>query len=139
MKMTKAFFDTNVLLYLLSADSVKADRAEALLTCGGVISVQVLNEFTSVALRKLKLSCAEIRDILWVARSTCQVDAITLATHDQALELAERYSFSWYDSLIVSAALIANCRVLYSEDMQHGQIIDSLVITNPFLQLNVRR
>lgn len=133
MKAAKVFFDANVLLYLLSGDSVKADRAEGLLADGGVISVQVLNEFTSVATRKLKMSYTEIREILSVVRAVCPIENLTLITHDQALNIAEQYGFSWYDSLIVSAALIADCRVLYSEDMQHGQTIGTLVITNPFL------
>ena len=62
MSGTEAFLDTNVLLYLLSRDAAKADRAEALVVAGGVISVQVLNEFASVASRKLEMSWAEIRE-----------------------------------------------------------------------------
>ncbi|HEX7953024.1 MAG TPA: PIN domain-containing protein, partial [Burkholderiales bacterium] len=60
----KTFFDTNVLLYLLSADSVKAHRAEDLMSDGGVISVQVLNEFASVATRKLRMAIAEVQECL---------------------------------------------------------------------------
>lgn len=133
MKTAKPFFDTNVLLYLLSEDTQKADRAEAIIALGGVISVQVLNEFASVASRKLKMSYTEIRDSLSIIRSICDTRALTVEIHEQGLAIAEQFGFSLYDSLIVSAALDAGCSMLYSEDMQHGQLIDSLLIHNPFL------
>jgi predicted nucleic acid-binding protein len=133
MSAVKAFFDTNVLLYLLSADAVKADRAEEIIAAGGVISVQVLNEFASVGMRKLGMSLAEIRDVLVPVRTICSVVPLTEPTHDHALQLAERYRFSIYDALIVVAARDTGCTILYSEDLQHGQIIDgALTITNPF-------
>lgn len=134
MKIDKPFFDTNVLLYLLSEDNRKADRAEAIIAMGGTISVQVLNEFASVASRKLKMSYAEIREALSTVRAVCKTQAVTIDTHERGLEIAERFGFSLYDSMIVSAALQSNCTILYSEDMQHGQEIDSqLTIINPFL------
>ena len=134
MKSDKPFFDTNVLLYLLSEDSLKADRAEAIMLKGGMINVQVLNEFSSVASRKLKMTYAEIRDTLRIVRAICQTQAVTIDTHELGLDIAERFGYSLYDSMIVSAALQSGCTVLYSEDMQHGQIIEGqLRITNPFL------
>ncbi|MDD2800853.1 MAG: PIN domain-containing protein [Methylococcales bacterium] len=134
MKTDKPFFDTNILLYLLSEDSRKADRVEAILAMGGVISVQVLNEFASVASRKLKMTYAEIRDVLQIVRAVCQTQALTIETHELGLDIAERLGFSLYDSMIVSAAMQSGCTILYSEDMKHGQEIDDqLVITNPFL------
>jgi len=128
------FFDTNILLYLLSDDTTKADKSEALLSEGGVISVRVLNEFTSVAYRKLKMTYREIDEVLQTIRAICEVKDLTLDTHVLGLSIAERYGFSFYDSLIVSAGVLANCEVLYSEELQSGQTIsDQLVITNPFL------
>ena len=127
------FFDTNVTLYLLSADAAKADTAEALLAGGGQISVQVLNEFASVARRKLGLSWAEIRELLAQIRSVCAVHAVTTETHDRALEIADRYGLSIYDALIAAAALLAGCSTLYSEDLQDGQWLErKLRIRNPF-------
>ena len=128
----EAFFDSNVPLYLLSAEPGKAERAEALLAGGGVISVQVLNEFAAVARRKSDLSWVEIREILTTLRTLCRVEAVTAATHDLGLEIAERHGLSLYDSLIVAAASLAGCRVLYSEDMQDGQTIGGVTIRNPF-------
>ena len=133
MANSKVFFDTNILLYLLSDDTAKADHAEALLSAGGVISVQVLNEFTSVAYRKLKMTYGEIDEVLQTIRAICEVKDLTLDTHVLGLSIAERYGFSFYDSLIVSAGVLADCEVLYSEELQSGQTIsDQLVITNPF-------
>ena len=77
MSGARSFFDTNVLLYLQSAGAAKADRAEELIAGGGVISVQVLNEFVAVATRKLAMSLAEIRDVLSVVRSLCAVEPLT--------------------------------------------------------------
>ena len=130
--MVKPFFDTNVLLYLLS-DDARADRAEEILGGGGEISIHVLNEFASVASRKLGMSFAEIRDFSRAVRGMCNVIGLTLDTHELGLEIAERYGFSIYDALIVAAALLAGCDTLYSEDMQHNQEIDGkLTIRNPF-------
>ena len=135
MKIDRPFFDTNVLLYLLSEDNLKADRAEAIIASGGIISVQVLNEFASVASRKLRMSYVEIRDVLATVRGVCQTQALTVDTHDRGLDIAERFGFSLYDSMIVSSALQLGCSVLYSEDMRHGQKIDAqLVVINPFLE-----
>ena len=133
MSATEAFFDTNLLLYLLSDDRVKADRAEALIAAGGVISVQVLNEFASVASRKLHMPWTEVREILDIVRRLCQVEPILVETHDRGLAVARRYGFSVYDSMILASALLAGCEILYSEDLQDGQRIDGqLTVRNPF-------
>jgi len=127
------FFDTNVVLYLLSADVAKANRAEELIDLGGTLSVQVLNEFVAVASRKLRMPWSEIRDVLSQIRRVCAIEPITLETHDRALHIAERYGLSIYDALIVAAALLADCKTLHSEDMQDGQVIEgTLRIRNPF-------
>jgi predicted nucleic acid-binding protein len=133
MPDAETFFDTNVLLYLLSAETAKADRAEELLAGGGVISVQVLNEFAAVATRKLNMSWREIREALNPIRIICQIESVTVDSHDRAIVLAARYGFTIYDATIVASALLAGCKVLYSEDLQDGQTIDKqLTIRNPF-------
>jgi predicted nucleic acid-binding protein len=133
MKTSEAFFDTNILLYLLSADTAKADRAEELLAQSGVVSVQVLNELAAVTSRKLKMSWPEIRDVVGQIRAVCQVEPVTLQTHERGLDVAERYGYAVHDSMIVASALLAGCTTLFSEDMQHGQVIaDALAILNPF-------
>ena len=136
----KPFFDTNILLYLLSADQAKADRAEALIADGGTISVQVLNEFAATAIRKLKMSWADVADVLDTIRAICPVQPLTVETHDKGRALAERYGFSVYDAMIVASALLEDCTTLYSEDMQHGQVVEArLTVQNPFLPATPQR
>lgn len=133
MKGTQRFIDTNVLLYLLSGDEAKADRAEETLAGGGVLSVQVLNEFASVASRKLKMSIGEIREALATIRALCKIVPISEDTHDLGLQVAERYGMSIYDSMVIASALLAGCKAVLSEDLQDGQIIEGrLEIRNPF-------
>ena len=133
MSGAEIFFDTSVLLYLLSADVAKADRAEAVLAQSGVISVQVLNEFTAVATGKPGLSPAENREVLDTVRAVCRTQALTVEDHDHAVQVAEYYRFSLYDSVIVASTLRAGCRILCSEDLQHGQLIeDQLTVIDPF-------
>jgi predicted nucleic acid-binding protein len=135
MSADDSFFDTSVLLYLLSEDANKADRVEELLAENGTVSVQVLNEFAVVALRKLRMPLRDVREILDTIRAVCRVESITLATHDRGLAINERYGFSLYDSMVVASALIGGARVLYAEDLQHGQVVDGqLRIVNPFLE-----
>lgn len=130
----KVFLDTNILLYTIGQDDVRTPVAEALVQQGGVVSVQVLNELASVAHRKLKMSWQDITDALGALRVLCpSVVPVTVETHGAALRLAMRHRFHIYDALIVAAALEADCRTLYSEDMQSGQVIGGrLTIRNPF-------
>jgi predicted nucleic acid-binding protein len=133
MNAADAFFDTSVLFFLLSGDTARADRVEDLMLRRGTINVQVLNEFAAVALRKHALSLRELREVLQGIRGLCITQPLTGAVHERGLEVAERYGYSLYDSMIIAAALEAECRTLYSEDLQHGQVIDKrLTVTNPF-------
>ena len=136
MSGTKVFFDTNVLLYLLSADTAKADRAEVVAAQGGIISVQVLNEFATVASRKIGMSWPEIIDVLAPLKTVCTVMPLTLDVYERGLSIVQRYGFAFYDALIVAAALLSGCSVLYSEDLHDGQCIDGqLTVRNPFASL----
>jgi predicted nucleic acid-binding protein len=133
MKTAEPFVDTSVLLYLLSGEPARSERVESLLADGTGLSVQVLNEFASVAQRKLGLSFAEIREVLTVVRAVCRIEPVTVATHDKALDMAERYGFSFYDALLVASALLAGATRFYAEDLQHGQLIErQLRVLNPF-------
>lgn len=138
--MPGSFIDSNVLIYLASGDAAKADRAERLVDAGGTISVQVLNEITNVARRKMRLSWQEIRWFLAGVQELLSVVPLTVATHSLGLGLAERYGLSVYDAMIAAAALSADCQMLWSEDMQHGLTIDGrLRIQNPFDDRNTQR
>lgn len=128
------FIDSNVVLYLLSGDGRKANRSEALLRMRPTISVQVLNEVTSVCLRKLNMAWHEITDLMDAVKNFCTVVPLTVEIHDAARRLAERHGFAFYDACIVATASMSGCQILYSEDMHDGLIVeDGLTIRNPFL------
>jgi predicted nucleic acid-binding protein len=130
----KSFIDSNVVLYLLSADAKKADQAEAAMNDDVTISVQVLNEIVSVARRKIDMPWKDLTAFLSLVKSICVVQPLTLGVHENGCRLAERYGFSVYDAMIVAAAREAECATLFSEDMQHGLVVDDcLQICNPFL------
>ena len=134
MSVADAFFDTSVLVCLLSGDAPRADRVEELLLRRGTLNIQVLNEFAAVALRKRALTLVELQDFLRSIRELCITQPLTIETHERGLEIVERYGYSLYDSMIIAAALQAECRTLYSEDLQHGQVIDKrLAVINPFV------
>ncbi len=130
----KAFFDSNVLIYAMVSGDSRRERAQQLVTQGGVISVQVLNEFIAVAQRKMRMPWEDVIEALDAIRVLFPSPvSITLDTHEAALKIAQLYGFGIYDALIVAAALAANCSTLYSEDMQDGQVIyGRLTIRNPF-------
>jgi predicted nucleic acid-binding protein len=129
------FLDTNILLYLASGQSVKADRAEKLVSDSGIISVQVLNEIANVARRKMRMSWMETHGFLEMLRGLLPVVPVTIETHETGIALAERYGFSIYDAMIAASAILSGCDKLWSEDMQHGMAVDDqLQIVNPFRQ-----
>ncbi len=130
----KDFLDTNVLIYAVAKNDPRASQAEALLASGGIVSIQSLNEFVSVARRKLGMSWKEVREFSDLICILCPDPVpISLDTHRGALAIAEKYGYSIYDALIAAAAVEAGCKTLYSEDLQDGQIINrQLTIRNPF-------
>jgi len=131
----KPFLDTNILVYATLADDPRRAAAERAFDAGGTISVQVLNEFTNVARGKLKRSWAKIEATLELIKGKVdRVRSMTVVTHDRAVILARDHGFSYYDALILAAALEAGCDTLLTEDMQHGRVIDGLTIRNPFLE-----
>ena len=129
-----SFFDSNILLYSLDIASPKRPLALKLVMSGGVISAQVLNEFTDVARRKYKASFADIGLALMPIREVCQVLPLTLEVHDRGVEIALVHLLRIYDACIVAAADLSGCDVLYTEDMNHGQRIGRVEIRNPFTE-----
>ena len=130
------FLDSNVLIYAALQPDDRSGIARALLAAGGMISVQVLNEFANVARRKFRRPWPEIK----VAVADIRVlfpnpIPLTVATHEAAITLATRYGFAFYDAVIVASALEAGCSTLISEDMQDGLVVEArLTVRNPFLQ-----
>jgi predicted nucleic acid-binding protein len=130
----RPFFDTNVLIYVVSEKDDRTALAEGLVASGGVVSVQVLNELAAVARRKLRMTWAEVEEALAAIRVLCPSPVpLTIETHETGLRIAAQYKFHIYDALIAAAALEAECTTLYSEDLQHGQVVEGrLTIRNPF-------
>ena len=130
----RVFFDSNVLIYAMVSGDTRRERAQQLVEQGGTISVQVLNEFVSVARRKMRMPWEDVIDALDAIRVLFPSPVpITLDTHEAALKIAQQYGFGIYDAQIAAAALEAKCSTLYSEDLHDGQIIDKqLTIRNPF-------
>jgi predicted nucleic acid-binding protein len=129
----KAFLDTNVLLYF-AAEGEKAEEAEALMAQGGVISVQVLNEMALVCRRKFGLPWDRVERALAFVRTLVDVVPVTVETHELGLRISQRYRLPLYDSMLLSAALLATCEIFWSEDMHDGLIVEGqLTIRNPFV------
>ena len=127
----RPFLDTNLLVYAQTSDPRSAAARQAILA-GGVISVQVLNEFAAVLRRKFKRDWDEIAEAVADVRTTLDpVRPISIETHETAVDLAREHDFSFYDALIVASALEAKCDTLLTEDLQAGRRIQGLTIVNP--------
>lgn len=133
----KRFLDTNILLYLYSEDEPKKRlMAESLVRDDdrAWVSTQVLSEMANVLRRKFGLDYPTIAMAIAEVRGVFDVQVLTADTVAYALKLAERYGHSYFDSLILAAALECGCTTLVSEDMQHGLLVEaSLTVQNPFV------
>jgi predicted nucleic acid-binding protein len=129
----RATSDTNIVIYALAGSDKKDAAIAALRTCE-FLSVQVLNEYASTAVRKRGLPWAEVAaDVARLKRAITQILPIDSSSNGEALRLAERYRLSFYDCLMLAVALRGGARTIYSEDMQHGLLIDgTLRIVDPF-------
>lgn len=127
------FLDTNILVYAFSRDA-KAEAAERLLSQGCTISVQGLNEFVNVSRRKLSRDWTEIAEAVTIIRRLCErILPVDMSTHETALDLSSRHGFSFFDALMLASALQGGCTTFWSEDLQHGQLLDgTLRVKNPF-------
>ncbi|OHD55503.1 MAG: hypothetical protein A2Y33_11885 [Spirochaetes bacterium GWF1_51_8] len=131
----RAFIDSNLLIYLYSIDEFKQKRVEKLLESLDeiFISRQVIHEFCNVLINKFKRPAEDIRLALKDFYNNFEIVELNTEITEKALSIFQSYRFSFYDSIIISAALTSKCGVLYSEDLQHGIKIGNLTITNPFL------
>jgi predicted nucleic acid-binding protein len=130
------FLDTNVLVYASSQGDARTAPARQLLLDGGVVGVQVLNEFASVARARLGFTWEEVQEAIENIVILCpNPRPLDIETHLRALGLSRRYGFSIWDGLIVAAAAEARCSKLLTEDLQHGQVVEGVRIENPFRQI----
>jgi predicted nucleic acid-binding protein len=134
----RSFIDTNVLVYAEASDAPdKQQAALALLkqlyeTGTGVLSTQVLQEYCNVAIKKLKLPVAHIRAQLDMYEQF-EVVQITPAIIRAGLDLNQTRSVGFYDALIIASAQTAGCNVLFSEDLNTGEVIAGVQLLNPFV------
>lgn len=130
------FLDSNVVLYAMGDDDAKRARGRALLAAEPTISIQVINECSHVLRRKAGWSPAQVAVELSAILDLTRLVDVRLKQIRSAWRLAERYGFGHYDSVILASALAAGCTTLYTEDLQHGQVIEGrLTLLNPFLGL----
>ena len=130
----RVFFDSNVLIYAFTQAGDKTDSAQQILSHGGAVNVQALNETANTLRRKFNVGWPRIGQIIDAILRACPHPLpLALETHRAALRICERYQYSMYDGLIIAAAVEARCTTLYSEDLQHGQVIEDVRIVNPFL------
>ena len=134
------FLDTNIFIYSFDRSSPAKARLstqlirQAVATRKGIVSYQVVQEFFNVALRRFAqpMTVAEAEQFLAAVFRPLLAVQSSQALYSEALRLKEKHRLSWYDSLIVAAALEAHCGVLYSEDLQHAQRFGDLQVENPF-------
>ncbi|MCL2495509.1 MAG: PIN domain-containing protein [Oscillospiraceae bacterium] len=133
----KVFLDTNILVYLYSEDEIEKRAVSTRLTeqyrC--LTSVQTLNEFCNVLLKKMKKDRQEVEEAVTAIVDSCVTKHVEIETLRYAIALHARYGYSYYDSVMLASALENGCKIFYSEDLSDGQTIDSrLLIVNPFTQ-----
>jgi predicted nucleic acid-binding protein len=130
---TKAFFDTNILIYAFSTGDRRRERALEVVMAGGMVGIQTLNEFVRVYTVKLKKPWPEVTTWLGAILQLCpEPIPLTIDVHQRGLQIAQTYGYHIYDSLMLAAALKASCTIFYSEDMHDGHEIAGMTIRNPF-------
>jgi predicted nucleic acid-binding protein len=132
----KVFLDTNIIIYLYSEDETDKNKIALDILDSyndAIISNQVINEITNVLFKKFRLSAEDVENVVLEIDNSLRIVDNSLKTQIKAVRLKGKYGFQYYDALIVATALEHGCNILFSEDMQHGQVIeDSLRIINPF-------
>jgi predicted nucleic acid-binding protein len=132
--MRDKFADSNILLYLFSEDQIKKEIAFRIFNQHPVITLQVIGENLNVCLRNFKFTYDRALEHTRELEKNCEVKSTSMATIESALYLSKRYKYSFWDCMILASALENNCTVVYSEDMQHHQVIEKkLKIVNPFI------
>lgn len=135
---TKVFFDSNILVYFADgADPKKQQIAEnliknAVINDNGVISTQSLQEFFAATTRKLLCTKEKAKEYIENFSESFTVEEISVSLILKAINISIKNQFSFWDSLILSAAIQSGCIICYSEDLTNGQIVDGLKIVNPF-------
>lgn len=132
----RVFLDSNIILYCYAIDEPEK-RKTALNVAQNpqtIVSTQVLQGVSNILKKKIKLPWDIITNIIDEIIENNEVAKINISTLRKAIQIAERYQLQWFDSIIVASALEADCKVLFSEDLQHLLKIETLLIKNPFVK-----
>jgi predicted nucleic acid-binding protein len=132
----KIFIDTNILVYLVKDNSGKAEIISSKIQerSNSYISTQVANEFCNVALKKFDFTHSNVLFTIDKFSEIFTISQVQVSTIKLAIQIKEKYGYSYYDSAIIASALQNKCNILYTEDLQHNQLIEnSLTIINPFI------
>ena len=136
----KLFLDSNIILYAFGEKGHEKEIAKDLIRKRPLITIQVVNEIINVLLRKFNFSVDKTKEILNFLKFKTEIRLLNLQTIDSALHIKEKYKYSFWDSLIIASALENECLILYTEDLQHEQVIEGkLKIINPFEKQGQRR
>src|SRR3989338_1067815 len=129
------FIDSNIMIYAYSSTEIsKKDKVLLMLENEEIaISTHVINEFIWIMSRKFNVDMESLKVISNNLFEIFNVGIVSKTTISKAIDIAKGYRYAYWDSLILSSALEAKCIAIYSEDMQHGQIIEGIKIINPFL------
>ena len=132
--MNRVFIDTNLLIYLATAVTEKAEKVDSLIAKSKdtLISTQLLNEFASACFTKNLLAFDEIQRYVHEFNQYFNVATVDFKIISESFDIKRKYKYSWFDCMIIATALLNHSTVLYSEDMQHKQKIGKLTIINPF-------
>lgn len=135
----RIFIDTNIIVYTLDSENIiKQEKAKVILdhfysNQNYIISTQVVQEFCNVAMKKIEPRVPEKMLSEFIATfPSRQIELINLNTIERALTVKIQYKYSFWDSLIIASAINAGCNILFTEDLKDHQIIDNLMIVNPF-------
>ena len=125
----KVFLDTNIFIYTQSFDeprkrSISLNALDCYECC---VSTQIFNEICNVMTKKLKMKTDEVKEIITAINAKCNVTSVDYGTVKKALDLKDRYGYSYYDSLVLASALESGCQKIFTEDMSNGQIIESVL------------
>ena len=133
----KPTLDTNILIYAFGQkDDARKQIAKAIIAKCNIISLQVVNETVCVLLKKFKFQPSQVDAVVHFMKQNFVISDLNILTLDQTIIISTRYGYSFWDSMMIASALNNHCSILYSEDLQHNQIIDNrLQIINPFTVL----
>ncbi|OGB83886.1 hypothetical protein A3F66_02735 [candidate division TM6 bacterium RIFCSPHIGHO2_12_FULL_32_22] len=133
----RVFFDSNVLIYAYSSDDIAKEKCvDKLLNSHGIIilSTQTINEFINVMTKKKKTSYQQVAAAINEMFDIFLIETIDIIVIQKAIDIATKYRYSYFDSLMIASALNSNCSILYTEDMHNTHVIeDNLQIINPFI------